>query len=557
MRFSRLLTLAALAFGPIVPLAAPAHATVSFSTPSPGVITESSDYASESLADPWDYVNSSDQRNAHSFTKDTKNFSITSGVLSFTTGSGGASITPVWSIAGALNHSRDGSLQPINAARYTHASFRMYSSSASSGVLSWYSCASMTANCYGARTFKTHAGWHVYAFQIYNSTRTPAPWSGLMRGLRFQPSALSGTSVKLDWLRLYRRNANIQLRVSHNLPGNVGVYWDRDTTTANNNGVGAYGLLGTFASGATVTFPASAFPPGTYYVYVRDGQVTRYSSAMMVASIPRPVVLNPNIVGGTDYAAVHRRGDVWDFSQTTDAGRLSGATGSVSGGLLNGRNTTNDPQVPLPLMGSFSGTSYHRLTFRMYYDGPFGLSHQPGGGCLVRLVWRTTASAAAWQESNDIVVFPGWNTVSVDLHSAAAKEPSTRQVYLGWGGRVIDRLRFDPNEDPGARTWHIDSIQLRDNDAGRGGFTFSYVDKSLTGSATSTAKFFLDTDRTPHGGGREYAIGSRSVRAGTNTWAWQMPNSLPAGTYWLRMESTSSRGISASRYSTGPVRLAH
>ena len=467
------------------------------------------------------------------------------GLLGYTAASSGASITPVWSIAGALNHSRDGSLQPIDTARYTRASFRMYSSVAGSGVLSWYSCASMTASCYGAQTFVTKAGWNLYSFAIVRNTGTPVPWSGLMRGLRFQPINVSGAKIQLDWLRLHKLGTNATVTVTHTLPGNASVYWERVGTSVT-------GLIGSYPSGATVSVPTSALPPGQYRAYVVEASTKRYSPVITVHAIPQPVVLNPDFAGGTDYAATVRR-DMWDFTQRGDFGTPTGVrTYSLTSGILNGTNSTNDPQVPLTMGAALNGTSYHRLTFRMYYDGPFGLANAPGGGCMVRVVWRTTASPSQWQESNDMVVFPGWNTITVDLHGASTKEPSSKQTYLGWGGRTIDRLRFDPNEDPGARTWHMDYVQVRDNDAGKGGFTFSYQDKAW--KAGSSAKFYLDTDRTP--GGTQHYLGSRSVASGVNTWAWSMPAGVPNGTYWVRMESTDGV-VSALRYSEGPVRLVH
>lgn len=534
-----------------------AEATATFSAPSPSVVTESNDYASEKFADPWDYSNGSDQRNAPSFTKFMSGFTMSGGVMSFTTTDSNAAFDPVWTIAGAFNHSRDGSLQPIDPARYTRMSIRMYVSSApagTSGVVSWFSCPQRTSSCEGARSFAVAPGWRVYDIPMARNLGAVNWTAGtLMRALRIRPVARANVAVRIDWLRLYRpRNGQVASKVTHDIPGGAAVYWDRDNIAANNTGNAAFGLLGTYANGATVPFPTDRYPPGTYYLYANDRGTARYSSAFRIWPVPQPVIYEPSLSGGADVAAAVRNGDIWDFSQRGDFGTPANVSPySVSGGFLHGTNTNGDPRVPLTLPRVFNGTTWHRLTFRMSYDGPFGLGFSPGGGCLVRLVWRTTASSTQWNQTNDIVVFPGLNTVTVDLHSALMKEVPPGTTWYGWGGRTIDRVRFDPSEDPGPRRWHIDLVQVRADDAGVGKYTFTYADKAV--QPGTTAKFYLDRDRVP--GGTQYYLGQRAVAAGVNNWAWAMPGTIPVGTYWLRMETTDARRNGALVYSAGPVRL--
>ncbi len=142
------------------------------------------------------------------------------------------------------------------------------------------------------------------------------------------------------------------------------------------------------------------------------------SSAPPAPPVPLPVVDSPSIAGGVDYATIARGGDAWDMSQPSDifgAENMSyGFTGSLLSGVGVGPNR-DDAHFSLPLNGPIDGNRFHRLTFNVFYDGPPGLGFGPGGGMVARLIWQTAGAPGSWQDSEDIVVYPGWNDVSIDL----------------------------------------------------------------------------------------------------------------------------------------------
>jgi len=179
------------------------------------------------------------------------------------------------------------------------------------------------------------------------------------------------------------------------------------------------------------------------------------------------IVDSPSAEGGVDYATLVR-GDPWDMSQSSDILAPENMIYGFGSGVLNGLSAgphIDDAHFTLPLNGQIDGNRFHRLTFNVYYDGPFGLGAGPGGGMVARLIWETVGSPGVWQNSDDIVVYPGWNKVSVDLAtnpSWAITDPDT-PIRIGWAGQQIRTVRFDPDEDSGQRRFLVDNIKIAED----------------------------------------------------------------------------------------------
>src|SRR5687767_13411626 len=104
-------------------LAGRAEAAVTFGDVTPGSVAEAPEYATESLADKWDYENAEDQRlDSKAGMLNVTNQRMDAGQLHFTAQSG-ASFDPVLTWPGQLPWGRDGAVKPIDAARYTRLSF--------------------------------------------------------------------------------------------------------------------------------------------------------------------------------------------------------------------------------------------------------------------------------------------------------------------------------------------------------------------------------------------------------------------------------------------------
>ncbi len=538
---------------------APAGASVSTVSVSTSQVSETEDFATTEFANPWDFADSVDVKPYDGLGTDRlSSVSISGGTLSAQSlEQGNIMLLRSWD-RGGIPWGRDGDLHPIDASKYTHISFRMKSHVTSvigGGHVDWFDCGQTRPECSGGTTFLVHPGWHTYVVELDENIGWPVQWAGLIRGMRLVFGNTVGP-VEIDWVRLYKPTAPVTVSVTDTTPStDAMVYWDRDNILSNNTPDNRnWGSLG-IASGGSVSFPASAYPPGTYRFYaVDDGATSGYSPTMRINRRPRPVVIDPDIAGGADYATTVR-GDAWDMSQPSDVAWLTNATGSVSGGNFVGANAPpvrSDSQVFLPVAGTIDANRWHRLTARVWFDGDFGLSALPGGGMNARVIWGVGDSN--FRDSDDLVIEPGWNTINLDLSELEGEDVtlsgSLASGPANWSG-AVNLFRIDPHEDEGIRDFRIDYVHLREDDRGTGKFDIRFRDYGH--EPGTVARIYADNDNVGFNG---TLIGTVNVVNGVNTFTW-WPTAAQAGTKWIHIEMTDPAGGVASSYSTGPVTVTH
>lgn len=543
----------------LAPAAAPAGAVASNVTLSTGTATGGVDFASQAFGDRWDYSNVEDQPLVNGATMaDMSQASYSGGRVVLDT-PGGGWIAPVvsWDDLGAMPWGRDGALFPVDASRYTRMSVHMRTDTASFGTVMWFTCGVATASCQGTKSFTTTGGggWSTYDIPLTTGPVGGLPWQGLIKGLRLFPTSAAG-HVEIDWVRLYAPGQTATVNFNDSTPGSSPyAIWDQDADASNNtSGNPAWGRLDTTSSGTSRTFHAGALPQGTYSVAMVDDGQTAYAAAPLVVNAPpAPVVIDPDVTGGFDHAAL--AGNPWDFNDPGDVYRVGNAASAIANGLLygtNGGQLPNDPHVVLSQYGAIDGSRFHRLTIRMGHEGGFSLADAPGAGMNSRIVWTVPSAPSLAQVSDDLVVYPGWHTTTLDLASSppnAVEEPGT-PGQAGWAGQQIQSFRIDPNEDPGARQWYIDDVRLAEDDTGYGG-TFDIRFQDLDWQSGTTATLRADTDRT----GCDGAVVAQNVAvaAGVNTVRWT-PRPLVSGTYWVCLTLSDGRSTTSS-YATGPLRM--
>ena len=278
------------------------------------------------------------------------------------------------------------------------------------------------------------------------------------------------------------------------------------------------------------------------------------SSEPPTAVVPLPVVDSPTLAGGLDFATVVR-GDPWDMTQPSDIGGPANMIYGFNGTLLNGLNVggnRGDAHFYLPLAGPIDGNRFHRLSFRVFYEGPHGLGFGPGGGMVARLIWETAGAPGVWQDSEDMIVYPGWNDISVDLTTSppgAITDPD-KPIRIGWAGQLITAVRFDPHEDIGERRFLVDDIRIAEDPVGYGGsYDIRFHDNAWR--AGTTADVYVSAARGGFGGTR--IASGIPVNAGVNTFRWA-PNPLPSGNLWVYV--VLHRGAYLARsYATAPLRM--
>lgn len=537
-------------------VASPASAVASSVTLSTGTATGGTDFASQAFGDPWDYSNTEDQPFVDRATMaDVLQASMSGGRMVLDTRNGGF-VAPIvsWDDLGAVPWGRDGSLIPVDAGRFTRLSVHMRTNTTSSGTLMWFTCGIATASCQGSKSFGVTPGWRTYDVPLTSGTSGQS-WQGLIKGLRFYPSS-AGAHAEVDWIRLYSPGQTATVSFSDSTGGSAPqVIWDTDTNSGNNTDANAgWGRLDATGSGSSRSFQAGALPSGSYRIGILDeGQTTYAGSPLVVDSPPAPVVIDPDVTGGADYATL--AGNPWDMNDAGDVYRVNNADSAIANGLLYGHNggpLPNDPHAILSTYGAFDGSRFHRLTLRMGHEGAFGLEDAPNAGMNSRIIWTIPSDPGTAQVSDDLVVYPGWHTNTLDLATwppTAIQEPGT-VGQAGWAGQQIQMFRIDPNEDPGGRQWYIDDVRLAEDDTAYGG-TFDIRFRDLDWQDGTTATLRADTNQSGCDG--TVVASGVPVNAGTNTVRWA-PRPIPAGTYWICVTLNDGRS-STSAYATGPLQM--
>lgn len=545
----------------IVPLLLAVAATLTLTTARPGggllrsatagtavpSVAAGLDFATNVFHDPWDYSNSSDLFLDPGPTQGLAHPSMSGGVLSFAVHSG--YLSPLW--GGYQNEVPSGRLgivpaNMINASTYNRLRLHIYVSGFTAAGLSWYTCSPRSSACGGSMTFALKAGWNDIDRPIARSQASGQGWAGHIQGLRLALTAPSGSvNVHLDSLRIYRPSRTAAIAWAAPGHSSATLWWtDSAGTIATTAGQHA-GPVANAATSASSTnrvgTNVAGYAPNTSFWSV--SAIGTRTLVGRTAIAPLPVVDSPSAAGCGGYS--------WTF---TSAGRLAGhanmaAISFTRSGELSATNAgphRNDPNISLPLSrGGIDGRLYHRLTFVESYDGPFGLANAPGGGAMARILWQQPGHVALSQTA-PLVTFRGKQTITVDMAGSRVIERAgtAAQRYPFGSTSRVTRLRYDPNEDPGARRWHLYSVRLAADCHAALSSTITWHDARYTVGSTVRMEA-----RTP--GGHTYQLGTTTEHHGTNSHTVSV-RSVPRGTYTIAVYVTNPGGVTTAALSSGP-----
>jgi hypothetical protein len=193
---------------------------------------------------------------------------------------------------------------------------------------------------------------------------------------------------------------------------------------------------------------------------------------------------------------------------------LSSPAPSVTAGeLVATAASAGDPQVTLLNGGSglISTRKYRKLTFSLTLETPFGLDGNVGDGSVARIFWGSSTGMGANQitTTNDMLVWPGSNTYSVDLSTLTLAnlglEPDCISTVgcpqIPWGHRSARFFRIDPHESTKLVRFRLGRVTLAATDEVAFGHTFNITYRFDDGASGSTyrANIYLDGDRNPGG----------------------------------------------------------
>jgi hypothetical protein len=525
------------------------------------VVQAAHDYASATFGDPWDYSNAADAVLDSGPTLGVSHPSMSGGVLTFTAHSG--YISPIWGgYASEVPIEREGTRtgNALVARVYTRMHLNIYVSAWTGGALSWYTCGALRAACNGQMSFGLLPGWNDIDLPIVRNIASAKPWAGSIVGLRLALGVPSGTArFYIDSLRVYQPLSASAIRwaAPDASPATPATLWWTNSPGIINavRGLHAGRVTGAVRSANASTFVnanVGAYPAGTQFWAVADGVNGAKTHVGASALAPLPVIDSPSAAGCLDYAT-RALGHPWTFTSTRSLAARANIGGlSFAGGVLSATNVgprRNDPSISLPLPRSgLNGRIYHRLTIVESYDGPFNLANRPGGGTMARVLWKSAGHAVLAQTA-PLVTFTGKRSITVDLGMPAGaltdRSGPASQRYPFASASPVTQLRYDPNEDPGARRWHLYSVRLAADCQATPGFKVTWHDPAFR--AGSTVRLLVRTTD-----GRYYSLGAPAAeRAGANTYV--VPKPLGRGTYQVVIYVTNPDGLTTSAVSTGPL----
>jgi hypothetical protein len=569
------------------------------------------DYATEVLADPWDFEEASDY--VHMFSEDYSNALLSAWSPMPTLQNGRFVGTPrvkrprlqliFEGVAGALNVvGRTGVRYPIDTSKYKRLSFRLKRSVMPPDWFwpMWYTQAGRSGGS-GTRVVAGTAAsqspvaqqnraneWHIYKIDL-DAPVDPGqtPWTaGPVLGLAIDlgdSTQLVGATIELDWVRLTERDVAVAQLSFSGFSGTI-------TATARHQETGDVvrvfnGSGGTTFTNGTHQWDYGFLPPGTWVVTASDGSRSD-TRELVVDPAPYVEILDPDAKGGRDYART-LVGDAYDMTNAEDVSR-NGRTGDINNlqfteNGLTGVNASGNPYITLfDAWSSRPGTertldasTYRHVTFTLQYDHPeytFLQALRREGGGIARVIWQKQGNTdGKYTNTQDIFVLDGGpQTYSMDLASFTKfcdqadcqLEPGGSQGRDLWQG-TINHFEIDPNEASTPRWFRLSDVRIAaDDEPNANGYfriawrvrdaTFSReVAAASPAGSDATIALYRDTDTSATNG----RVPIATVAAGQGAYDWNVAT-LDPGRYFVQAVVTDTAGNTQSRYSGGPVRIA-
>jgi len=521
---------------------------------------------------------------------DRASFLAAGGLWSFTTTNNDPNVWLLWpNIENTQHVLRMGDRFPIDAAKYKLLSFRLCSNLSDSLNVYWYNAPlAYPPNLSGVSHYiPMSPGCKVYAVDLTQIGTFPPSlsWSGSLAGLRLDSGATnSSLSLQLDWARLTTVDTSnvVPINWSSVTSGSTLYFYLNSTCSAagatlvgttarNGNSSGTFHWGSVLQPNPTAATPLpipESFQPGPYTVFLlvdNVGDPICAGASLQVHKAPVLSFQRPSFFSGPDYAT-EVIGDPWGMSNSQDIGTASGiASSNFTDGTYNATtDASGDPQLYLNFASPIDTSKYKYVTFRWYMEGLQDI----GLGWVHRIFWWYAGPGIDSVTTEDMVIYEGWHTYSLDL-SQALIDPSTPSGSWTGQPRVF---RMDPHEMPLAASFHVDFVTLTGDERVTAGTPFRVIYQT-TPAAGVNVTLYYDSDTNPANGRTlmvQYnppapapslhslflPLGMRSFNAEINLltgtgWAWDTIG-VPAGTYYV-LADVNDGVMTTTWYSETPV----
>jgi hypothetical protein len=471
------------------------------------------------------------------------------------------SISGVWPVYPGFTQGEGAQLgnygwnHPVKTSQYQQLSFRV---SAPVTTTSWssihlgYSVISHTYETGNYFELYRKSGWDVYNLNLSDIVTSTWNWDAQPQvyGLAYL-FGIPG-NFKIDWMRLTNAATSPIVTVTYMVTGTtlgdtVDLNCYISTTVTDDNYCGPITTsLPVNVDGTYTYFWHTAYlAPGSYYVQaiVKHSNSTASDVSQGPLTIkPSPIIHfdAPSMTSGPDYATVEL-GNPWDMNDSSDikaaawVNDLQAPCPCFSNGELyattvdhsNPKQQTSDPYVYLRvdrLNHPIDTSKYKYLTYRYKIDGPKlsnsadrWASDYPGqnppyypAAWLVRLIFFATDPpdvSNGMNQTNDIIVFDGWNTYQMDLSKGLQQgywetDPGQQTSNTYWTGSKY-YMRFDFLEGYEPWTFHLDDVKLTGNDQANTSFAVQW--KPIESGTPTQVDFYANSNPAQCGSGTPFS----------------------------------------------------
>ncbi|HWR97618.1 MAG TPA: hypothetical protein VN317_04285 [Candidatus Methanoperedens sp.] len=439
---------------------------------------------------------------------------------------------------------------PLDPA-YRYLSVRMCAGADSRMMVRWHRNLSFADLDYGGTVLLgVRGGCEVYSVDLVAqrnaNLKAKMPWNQTeptFYALEFLPVNDAGIEVSIDYATLSTSPTGAATTISWDpADGPVDLFFsssptgERPTPIALNR------------SGSSYRWETPNLAPGTYYLigYGQSGQQLA-AAVLDVDAPPRGTLLAPSYTSGPDYAT-KEIGNPWNMGASGDldlarqVSAMSFANGVYSATSLAAPNAgnpsnTGDPGLFLNVPTPIDSKKYRYLTYRMWVEGDGVLE---GTGGVARVFWYNSTSLlpGTFTFTQDIRVYKGWRTVSIDL-AGAFLEAASR--IGAWGRYPVTNLRLDPHESAAPRRFKIDKVTLTGENVAISTYRVRYLAQDAE-DVTPVVEFFTSQSRSPKGAVPFLCPEDPPPPTGaTRSCLWDT-SALPLGGHFVHMRLTDSAG---------------
>ena len=577
-------------------------------------VNEGDEFATDVLGNAWDFSERRDVGWEENYNEYSIN--VNNGAWQATNSAQGSYFFPLFpgftatlevdSLPGDKSLPKIGSANRIDSNKYYAVSYKLQQSHRSAFAIYWESNPNKAEywpdpsspyiasadGYYHARGFTTHSGYNIYNFNLRSpgTDQVVGSWSNNIYAFRIDPSlsAPAGSTVAIDWMRLYDPGSAPNYNISWNTSGltseSVTTVW----VDTNNSGYDGFPVA-RYTHGVNPgshSLPTAMLPPGTYYFYLTvqnhfggssfgSANYSGYSGQLKINSKADIVINSPSTLTGESYASTHV-GNEWNMDTSVDLANLNTALWPNIWRQFSNHSFINDPNstdggsvfaatadAPLPGntesdVGMLLNVSQARpidpqkfryVTYRMWIDP----TNYPTISDKVRRGWYsrpfTYWNNNILQDAGYIkghVVYEGWHTYTVDLWK-------DNILATGLPFRSFTSLRnarIEPGEFDIATNFKVDFLKLTAEATPTNNVFQIQYNLADNDNNSFSVDFYFDTDNIGFNG---TYIGSANASSGSNTYNWNTTG-IADGQYYIYL--VVNDGVSTSkRYSSVNMRI--